>query len=159
MRDALAPHPAYTRGDTHAPRWQARSLPVRDVMSAPPVAIDVDATLAEAQHTMQERGADHLLVFGDDPVHGEKQLVGLLSDHDLVRYIDPAVTHDDSETLRGRVYGAVSFVPIKVGPEAPVSDAAALMLHHEISCLPVCTARGRVVGVVTSNDLIHLPIA
>ena len=44
MRDALAPHPAYTRGgDTHAPRWQARSLPVRDVMSPPPLAIGIDA--------------------------------------------------------------------------------------------------------------------
>jgi CBS domain-containing protein len=160
MRDALAPHPAYTHGgDTHAPRWQARSLPVRDVMSPPPLAIGIDAALSEAHRTMQERSSEHLLVFDEDPVSGEKRLVGVLSDRDLVRHLRPSPTRDESESLRERVFGAVNFAPITVKPESPVSDAAALMLHHSLTCLPVCTPRGRVVGVVTSRDLMHLLIA
>ena len=159
MRDALAPHPAYTRGgETHASRWQARSLPVRDVMSPSPLAIEIDAALSEAHRTMQERSTEHLLVFDADPVYGEKRLVGVLSDRDLVRHLRPLATRDDSESLRDVVFGAVNFAPITVGPESSVSDAAALMLHHGVSCLPVCTSRGRVVGVVTGRDLMHLLI-
>ena len=160
MRDALALHPAYTRGgDTRAPRWQARSLPVRDVMSPPPLAIEIDAALIEAHRAMQERGSGHLLVFDPDPVYGEKRLVGVLSDRDLVRHLRSPATRSDSASLRVVIFGAVNFTPITVGPESSVSDAAALMLHHSVACLPVCTSSGRVVGVVTGRDLMHLLIA
>ena len=160
MRDALAPHPAYTRGgDTRAPRWQARSLPVRDVMSPAPLAIEIDAALSEAHRTMQERSSEQMLVFDADPVYGEKRLVGVLSDRDLVRHLRSPATRKDAEALRVVIFGAVNFAPITVGPESSVSDAAALMLHHGSACLPVCTSRGRVVGVVTGRDLMHLLIA
>ena len=164
MRDALAPHPAYTRGgDTHAPRWQARSLPVRDVMSEAPAAIDLDAPLSDALQEMQERGAPHLLVYAQDPDHdGEQHLAGVVSDLDLVRALKPdAATESggDSQTLRQRVFHGLTLAPITVGPEAPVSEAAALMLHHAIGCLPVCNTRGRVLGVVTNADLLHLLVA
>lgn len=43
---------------------------------------------------------------------------------------------------------------ISVGPEAPVSEVAALLAEHRISGVPVLE-RGRIVGVVNEMDLVH----
>ena len=42
--------------------------------------------------------------------------------------------------------------PITVGPDAPVSDATALMVRYKISGVPV-TVKGRLVGILTNRDL------
>jgi len=42
--------------------------------------------------------------------------------------------------------------PITVGPEAPVSDATALMERYKISGVPV-TVNGKLVGILTNRDL------
>jgi IMP dehydrogenase len=42
--------------------------------------------------------------------------------------------------------------PITVGPDAPVSDATALMEHYKISGVPV-TVNGKLVGILTNRDL------
>lgn len=39
--------------------------------------------------------------------------------------------------------------------DTPVKDVAALMLAHHISGLPVVTAEGELVGIVTEADLLH----
>ena len=45
-----------------------------------------------------------------------------------------------------------------VGPEEPVSVAARALSRNNVGCLPVCTADGRLRGVVTHRDLslIHI---
>jgi CBS domain-containing protein len=44
---------------------------------------------------------------------------------------------------------------ITVSPEVDVRDVAATMLAHHISGLPVVTAAGELVGIVTEGDLVH----
>jgi acetoin utilization protein AcuB len=41
---------------------------------------------------------------------------------------------------------------VVVAPETPVEDAARLMLDKRVSCLPVVTAEGHVLGIVTWRD-------
>ena len=45
--------------------------------------------------------------------------------------------------------------PLTIAPDAPVLEAAQLILKHKVSGLPV-VADGRVVGVVTESDLFRL---
>ncbi len=157
MRDSLATHPAFGRAAGAVPYRAAESLPVRDVMSQPPIRIDVGTTLGEAQAAMIKGSFHHLLVY--DAEH----FVGVLSDRDLLAHLSPylgtlAERRGDTDTLRRRVFHATSYAPITATPDAPVSEAARLMLHHGISCLPIRGATGRIVGVVTSHDLIRLLI-
>ena len=43
---------------------------------------------------------------------------------------------------------------IAVGPDTPVHDVARLLLDHGITGVPVVTAEGRLVGIITEADLI-----
>ena len=43
--------------------------------------------------------------------------------------------------------------PITVGPEAPLSEALALMAKHRISGIPVVERDGRLVGIITNRDV------
>jgi len=44
---------------------------------------------------------------------------------------------------------------ITITPQTPVKDIAAMMVTHHISGLPVVTAEGELVGIVTEADLLH----
>jgi CBS-domain-containing membrane protein len=54
--------------------------------------------------------------------------------------------------------------PITVTPETPVQEVARLLVHHDISGVPVLAPDRRLLGMVTEEDLIvrhanlHLPI-
>ncbi|MGV1683679.1 IMP dehydrogenase [Sphingopyxis sp. NJF-3] len=43
--------------------------------------------------------------------------------------------------------------PITIGPDAPLSDATALMAQHNISGIPVVEAGGKLVGILTHRDV------
>lgn len=45
--------------------------------------------------------------------------------------------------------------PVTVQPETPVEDIANLLLAHRINGVPVVDGTGRLLGVVTAEDLIH----
>ncbi len=43
---------------------------------------------------------------------------------------------------------------VKISPEESVDVAARLLTHYNIGALPVCTASGKLCGVVTDRDLV-----
>lgn len=45
--------------------------------------------------------------------------------------------------------------PVTVQADTPVQDVASLLLAHRINGVPVVDAGGRLLGVVTAQDLIH----
>jgi CBS domain-containing protein len=49
----------------------------------------------------------------------------------------------------------MTFGAASARPDAPIEEAARLMLEHRISGLPVIDDRGRLVGVVTEGDLLR----
>jgi len=49
--------------------------------------------------------------------------------------------------------------PISIRPEATTLEAIQVMRKHEISCLPVVNAQGRLVGIVTEHDFMELSAA
>jgi acetoin utilization protein AcuB len=127
---------------------------VTAVMTERLVTVAANASLAEARDLLQQHGIHHLLVMH------EQRVVAVLSDRDVLRSISPYVgtlseqTRDMRSLLRP-VFQLASYHPITVSPAASVLEAAALMLDHAISCLPVVDAHGDTVGVVTSRDLLR----
>jgi acetoin utilization protein AcuB len=117
------------------------ALTVRDVMVTDLLTVRPETTAREAYRLMRDRRFRHL------PVLQDGRLVGILSDRDL----RPVLL---SPALGGaRVADLMSEDLTTVAPDAPVEDAASLLVVKKIGCLPVL-ADGRLVGLVTETDLL-----
>jgi acetoin utilization protein AcuB len=117
------------------------SLTVRDVMATDLVTVRPHESARHAYRLMRDHRFRHL------PVVEGGQLVGILSDRDL----RPVLL---SPTLaRARVDELMSEDLTTVMPDAPVEEAASLLVVKRIGCLPV-VADGRLVGIVTETDLL-----
>ena len=117
------------------------SLPVRDVMATDLVTVRPHETGLRAYRLMRDHRFRHL------PVVEDGRLVGILSDRDLRPVLlSPGLA-------RARVRELMSEDLTIVGPDAPIEEAASLLVVKKIGCLPV-VAHGRLVGIVTETDLL-----
>ncbi len=113
-------------------------------MSATPVVVEQERTLAEAHDLMRRHGIRHL------PVLDRGRLVGVVSQRDLYLL----------ETLRGvdiateRVAEAMTADPFTTSPDAPLDAVAAEMADHKYGCA-VVMEDGGVVGVFTTVDALR----
>lgn len=117
------------------------ALIVRDVMVTDLVTVGPGDTAREAYKLMRDGRFRHL------PVLEAGRLVGILSDRDLRPVLlSPGLAH-------ARVSELMSEDLTTVAPDAPVEDAASLLVVKKIGCLPVLEG-DRLVGIVTETDLL-----
>ncbi len=115
---------------------------VKEVMTAGPITLDRDASLAEAARLMRDRGiGDVIVVEGDDAE-------GIVTDRDIV-IRGVAEGADPNTTRLGQV---VSGDLTSVAPDDPVERALELMREKAVRRLPVLEG-GKPVGVVSLGDL------
>lgn len=130
---------------------------IADWMSTPPIVVPPTTSLAEAQHIMAQRHTRRL------PVVQDGRLIGIVTWGDL-RAAQPS----DATTLSVYEWRALldevtiaecmTRDPVTISPDAPVLEAAQVMMTHKIGGLPV-VEDGQVVGVITESDLFRLLIA
>ncbi len=126
---------------------------VCDVMTAHPTTISSESTLAEAIEVMRGIGCHHLPV-----ISAEKHLIGILSVHDCEQALGESL-QKSGPTVNTELANAVPVsmvmtpAPIIVEPDAPVYEAARLMLENFIGCLPVMREE-TLVGIITRSDLL-----
>src|SRR6185437_3711836 len=60
-----------------------------------------------------------------------------------------------AEAVPRKVCDVMTEGVVTVRPEAPLQEAADLMIHHRVSGLPVVDSAGTLVGVITEGDLIR----
>jgi acetoin utilization protein AcuB len=132
---------------------------VCDVMTKAPLTIDPEAPVATAAAIMRARGVRHLPVVDD-----AGRLIGVVTDRDLrgavfapaiAEHLAPAA-RARLRTLSGalediRVRGVMSWSPMTIEPDAPIAQAAAVMLTAGIGCLPV-VENTKLLGIVTEHD-------
>ncbi len=111
---------------------------IRECMTKNPVTIEPGDTLARADAKMKAGGFRRL------PVVHEGELIGILSEYDLRRYLDSL-----DSTL---VVAAMTPNPVTVSPSATLEHAVALLKGNEIGALPVVD-RGRLIGIITAINL------
>jgi CBS domain-containing protein len=114
---------------------------VRDVMTAEPIVLQQDQSIADAAQAMRDNAVGAVLV-----VDGDK-LCGLVTDRDLV--VRAVAESAPSDSPVGRV---VSPDLIAVGADDEADDAARVMQEHAVRRLPVMDD-GRIVGIVSIGDL------
>ena len=140
-------------------------MKVKDAMTPDPVTVEPGTSLKEAARLLVERRISGLPV-----VDAAGTLEGMISEGDfLVIESGPAESiggalawlinpqqYDNARKLEARVVGEAMTSPaITIGPERPVTAAAALMVDRGVNRLPVVDRDGHLVGIITRADLVR----
>ncbi|MFN3681287.1 MAG: CBS domain-containing protein [Nitrospira sp.] len=118
------------------------------VMSSHVVTVTMDDSLATIRRLFQEHQFHHLLVVE------QGELVGIISDRDLLKAISPNIgtlseTDRDRATLNKRAHHIMTRNPVTVQTTTPIEIAAALMLEKQVSCLPITSGNRHLEGILT----------
>jgi CBS domain-containing protein len=114
---------------------------VRDVMTAEPIVLQQDQSIADAAQAMRDTAVGAVLVVDGD------RLCGLVTDRDIVIRAVAESAPPDSP-----VGPLVSPDLIAVAADDEADDAARVMQDHAVRRLPVMDD-GRIVGIVSLGDL------
>jgi|JI10StandDraft_1071094.scaffolds.fasta_scaffold347551_2 acetoin utilization protein AcuB len=130
---------------------------VCDIMTKHVVCVRMDDTLEAVREILSTRRIHHVVVLD------EQQVVGIISDRDVLRNVSPFMGTNaertlDTATLRKRVHQFMTRHPLTIGPATQVVDAAKVLLEKGISCLPVVDEEGHVAGIVSTRDLLRAAI-
>jgi acetoin utilization protein AcuB len=125
---------------------------VKDRMTPNPTTITPDTSFPDAFRIIREKKVRHLPVVDK----GEK-LVGVVAQTDLLHASPSSATtlsvFEINYLLANlRVQEVMSSPPITVPEDAPLEEAARVMVEHKIGCLPVMRD-GELVGVITETDI------
>ena len=131
---------------------------VDKIMSRRVLDVDMDVTLREVREIFSHAHFHHMLVKDGE------QLVGIVSDRDLLKAVSPYVgTSDerprDAATLNKRVHQIMTRKPITICADSSVLEAIRCFIDHRISCLPVVTKNGSVAGILTWRDILAAIVA
>jgi CBS domain-containing protein len=139
-------------------------LSVRDVMVHRRLSVRPDTTLGEASRVMVEHHVDALPVVSD-----ESEVLGLVTHHELLKYLLPAYVKREStgEFRRGLGRAGVSgdphALPVRdvmdrsvlcVSEEQSLAEVANMMVTRDVERLPV-VREGQLVGFLTRGDIVR----
>lgn len=127
---------------------------VRDYMAPFPYFVAPDASVADANYLMCKQRIRHL------PVLMDGELVGIVTRTDILaaqpsEAIALKVWEQTDVLATLTVQKIMKVKPITVEADAPVSQAARLMLKHRISCLPIVNERRQLTGLLTETDVLR----
>jgi acetoin utilization protein AcuB len=127
-------------------------MPVQDWMSKDLITIDEDTSIMKASKIMKQNDIQHL------PVMKKGRLVGMVSDRDLKEATPSRATTLDIHEMyylldKITVKSLMSKDLFTIAPGETVEKAAAVMLKHQISALPVVDADGALAGILTKGDV------
>jgi acetoin utilization protein AcuB len=127
-------------------------MEVTKIMTPGPITVSPDDKLSDVQEIFDRHRFHHLLVVE------ELQLVGVVSDRDLLEALSPNLgkpseTLRDLATLNKRVHQIMTRQPIVLQSTASVEDAIEAFRNNRISCIPIVDARNRPVGIVSWRDV------
>lgn len=126
---------------------------VRDRMSSPAVTVTPDTPFPEAMQLLREHKFRRLPVVDKDG-----KLVGIVSERDLL-YASPSPASSLSIwemnylLAQLKIEEIMTKKVITTTPDAPIEEAAHLMVTNKVGGLPVVDENNKVVGVITETDI------
>ncbi len=128
---------------------------VRDLMTRDVIAVSPGDSLARLRDMMYDLDVRHMPV-----IEGDRDLVGLVSQRDLLRnhLIEQAEVPDfieDALLERLRVRELMTTGVLSVEPDVDIREAAQIMWENKYGCLPVVEGP-RLVGILTESDFVRL---
>lgn len=131
---------------------------VRNWMSHPPITIKAEAPLQEAVELLTKHEI-HIL-----PVVERDHLIGVITNLDIKRASASEVFSLEDPNLansisRIKVRAIMNKKPVTIAEDNTIEEAAVLLFVHNISGAPVVNQTGKLVGVVTKNDIFRAVIS
>ena len=124
-----------------------KALKLENTMTRSLLTVRWNLSLEDAWKMMKERSIRHLPVLD-----AEGGLIGILSDRDVKRAMDPV----HSTFMQGAIVGDFMSWPIlSVEQDASLLDALAILLEQKVSAVLV-TKNNFPSGILTSEDLLRL---
>ena len=120
-------------------------LTVGEIMTRDVVTVTPRQSLAEAMALMATHQFHHLLV-----TNTEGKLIGVLSDRDLLSALPGKHDWESYDVSQ-----MMTMNPVTAGPDNPLALAVSNMLALRINSLPVVADDGKVIGILTSTDLLR----
>ncbi|HDQ06349.1 MAG TPA: CBS domain-containing protein [Candidatus Bathyarchaeota archaeon] len=113
---------------------------VKDVMTTTVITIESNKTVAEATALMAENDVSNLIVMDNDTP------IGIVTERDFVRRV---LAKDKPSKTK---ISEIMSTPLKlIDPDAPLKEAARIMVRKRIRKLPVIKDN-KLVGIITTND-------
>lgn len=122
------------------------STAISSMMSAQTTTAKMDATIAQVEALMQDKGISALPIVEGE--HGSA--IGIISTRDLIRF-----HHDKRDLNAVRAWEICSYKPIAVAPETAINEVARLMVNNEFHHILVSQDQ-RIVGIVSSLDFVKM---
>jgi CBS domain-containing protein len=129
---------------------------VTEVMTAPAITVHAHMTVKDGLKLLDEHRVTSLPV-----TDAQGNLLGIVSEADLLRdAVRPdershMIPHERGEDRPLRIEDVMSTLSMTVTADTDVSDAVELMTSTAVKSLPVLEA-GRVIGVVSRSDIVHM---
>lgn len=118
---------------------------LRDLATCPAVTCPVTASVTEVAETMAEADVGFLVVLDRDD-----EPVGVLTDRDIVVRAVARGRHD------AKAADLMTRHPSSVRDQATVTDAAQMMADRQCRRLALTDDTGRVIGVLSLDDLLRV---
>jgi len=119
-------------------------MPISEIITAPVVTIEADATVAAAARIMRDRHLGALLVTQ------ERDLVGLVTDRDIT----VSVIAEQGDIERTPVANIMAREPAFVREHVGIFEAIRAMQRSNVRRLPVVDQHLHPVGIITADDLL-----
>ena len=128
--------------------------PVSKIMTSELKTVHVGQKLSEARHVLAESKFDHV------PVVTGQKLVGILSSGDVMRLTFDAGSADERSMdavldHQFTIEGTMTKKLVTIKASDPIRHAAKLLVDGPYHCLPVVDDGEKLLGLVTSTDLIR----
>lgn len=120
---------------------------VRDRMTPNPITLRPGSDPLAGLAICKSGGFCHLPVVDE-----AGRLVGMVTEDELRHFLATAPSPGVLQRQH-RVEQVMKSPVISVLPDYPLEEAARLMIHHDLSGLPVVDETGRLVGIITRSDI------
>jgi len=136
---------------------------VKDVMSTNVIAVHQDAPYKEMATTLHEQRVSAFPVIDDD-----NKVIGVVSEADLLtkqalegtvpRTMNLSLTTGSMRSRTNAVTATdlMTKPPVTIGPDETVTHAARLMFDRRVKRLPVVSADGTLIGIVSRADVLSV---
>ncbi|MEM3671365.1 MAG: CBS domain-containing protein [Thermoprotei archaeon] len=122
---------------------------VRDIMSSPPVTVEVSSTLREAAEKMWSEKVGSVVAVDDNGY-----LRGILTERDMVFAAAKGLL--DASEKKATVESVMSKNVITVNEDSSIAQVAELMSEFNIKHIVVMSQEGKPVGVVSLRDMLDV---
>ncbi len=132
-----------------------RNEPVSKIMTTKLITVHHGEPISKVRELVRTHGIHHL------PVVSGQRLVGMISNADILRVSFGDVFHTDERAVDATLDHTMTIEqlmtkdPVSVRENTPIREAAAILVKGSFHSLPVVSDDQKLVGLVTSTDLIR----